>query len=64
MINRFKSIDNKWIRGVNFCLTKEGYIVEFSIDCNEVYNIVERKFFIGPRKDCWKIFICGLRYYL
>jgi hypothetical protein len=29
---------------------KEGYIVEFSIECSEYFNNVERKFVFDPRR--------------
>jgi hypothetical protein len=33
-----------------FECVKEGYIVEFSIECSESFSSVERKFAAGPRR--------------
>jgi hypothetical protein len=45
-------VDNKWARAIEFWFehVKEGYIVEFSIECSESFNSVERKFAVGPRR--------------
>jgi hypothetical protein len=51
-INKLKYVDNEWDRVVKlwFDRVKEGYIVEFVIECSESFNNVERKFVIDPRK--------------
>jgi hypothetical protein len=48
MVNRLKSMDNKWARVVKFWFdrAKEGYVIELSIE----YNEAERKFIAILRK--------------
>jgi hypothetical protein len=45
-------LDNKWTKAIDFWFkqVKEGYIVEFVVECNESFNSVEFKFATGPRR--------------
>jgi hypothetical protein len=49
-VNRLKYVDNKWANEVEFWFdrVKEGYIVEFYIECSESFNTFERKFCHSP----------------
>jgi hypothetical protein len=51
-IDKERAKSNKWARVVDFLFdwVKEGYIVEFSIECIESFSQVERKFDADPRK--------------
>jgi hypothetical protein len=52
MVNRMRYMDNKWARDIElwFEHVKEGYIVEFSMECGESFNNAEIKFAAGPRR--------------
>jgi hypothetical protein len=52
MINRLKSMDNKWARVVEFLFdrVKEGYIIDFSIECIDSFSEDGRIFVVRPRK--------------
>jgi hypothetical protein len=45
-------MDNKWARDIEFWFerVKEGYMVEFGIECSEFFNNAERNFVAGPRR--------------
>jgi hypothetical protein len=47
-----KRLDNKWTREINFWLAqvKEGYIIEFVVECIDSFREDERKFAKGLRK--------------
>jgi hypothetical protein len=44
-------LENKWARAIDLWFEnfKEGYIVEFLVECNEYISSVERKFPTDPR---------------
>jgi hypothetical protein len=50
--DRLKALDNKWDRAIEFWFSrvKEGYTIKFSIEYNDYFCEVERKFAEGLQK--------------
>jgi len=50
MVDRLKELDKKWTRAIDFWFSrvKEGYIIEFVVECTNYFSEVERKFMEGP----------------
>lgn len=49
-ITRLKVLDIKWTRAIKFWFerVKEGYLVEYAIECSESFSSTKRKFEVGP----------------